>query len=639
MKIKNLIFLILASLLPVYGWCSIQFQLPELSGAYRPMADELYHIISRQAHYRLQQVRIHRGHPDMKLLTPSIHGEHGIRPNTGAILGFSFLYRFGDYEEKTVGISKEELLTEYIIPMINYVTATYESMPTDDGRCWNKQWQSAHWAYSLGKATWYLGEALPEELKAKVCYLVRKEAERFYQSEPPHRIKNDTAAEENAWNSQIFHVASLLMPENPEYPRWQELFRKWVLSSYVTEADVREGKVVDGFNLGTLGGGNIYDDYTLENHDIVHPDYMTAFILSFQTAVDYRMTQREIPSFLLFNIPQIYANLKWFATPDGGMTYPSGQDWGLFRNPDWLINHVYMAAFAHDSDAWHYAKESFECIRLMQKRHDAGNIYSEDETEFPPTQSDIFVYLAQAWQALHFTQAIKDDWKPLRGVRQFKNGKILLNKSDRFIHSLCYGNQIMFLPTLNAPDRVFDASLGSGIGNVWLKGAESPLPVTLKNIDVESEKDAYKVRLTVMHGSQVEATYFIQALPERLEVKEVLKATEDCNLESVQTARFGVLNDSQWIREQGMRTLEYEGQKQTVRALSGKVLEFQTGWLNLDKVKFHISKSGNSRCRYEGTSRYKAGRATDVLTLNFREFSRSVHKGEILSEFAYTISL
>lgn len=87
------------------------------------------------------------------------------------------------------------------------------------------------------------------------------------------------------------------MPENPEYPRWQELFRKWVLSSYVTEADVREGKVVDGFNLGTLGGGNIYDDYTLENHDIVHPDYMTAFILSFQTAVDYRMTQREIPSF------------------------------------------------------------------------------------------------------------------------------------------------------------------------------------------------------------------------------------------------------------------------------------------------------------------------------------------------------
>ena len=42
----------------------------------------------------------------MKLLTASGSGEHTIRPNTSAIEGFAFLYRFGPYDEKLVGVSR-----------------------------------------------------------------------------------------------------------------------------------------------------------------------------------------------------------------------------------------------------------------------------------------------------------------------------------------------------------------------------------------------------------------------------------------------------------------------------------------------------------------------------------------------------
>lgn len=112
------------------------------------------------------------------------------------------------------------------------------------------------------------------------------------------------------------------------------LFSKWVLSSYITSNDLKSDTVISGFKISDFEGANIYDDYTLENHNIVHPDYMCAFILSMQTAVDYKMTGREVPDFLLFNIPQIYDNLEmvffaWMA----GLTYPSWQDWQNIQNP------------------------------------------------------------------------------------------------------------------------------------------------------------------------------------------------------------------------------------------------------------------------------------------------------------------
>ncbi len=237
----------------------------------------------------------------------------------------------------------------------------------------------------MGKAAWYIGDDLPLALKDNICRIVKLEASRFYDVVPPYRVKYDTASEENAWNSQIFHVASLLMPGDPDYSKWQYLFSKWVLSSYITSNDLKSDTVISGFKISDFEGANIYDDYTLENHNIVHPDYMCAFILSMQTAVDYKMTGREVPDFLLFNIPQIYDNLKWFSLPDGGLTYPSWQDWRIFRTPDWLINHVYMAIFAHDKDAFHYAGECLKCIGLMQKRNLAGNIYDEIEYAFPST--------------------------------------------------------------------------------------------------------------------------------------------------------------------------------------------------------------------------------------------------------------
>lgn len=133
-------YLLLLFLMPVYALSMENFSLPVVPANRIQMLDQLYGNICRQAHYLLGKVGEYEHNPAMKLLTKSIHGEHGIRPNTGTIMGFSFLYRFGDYNSKLVGVERSTLLTEYIIPMMNYVVATNDSIPTSDGKSWNQQW-------------------------------------------------------------------------------------------------------------------------------------------------------------------------------------------------------------------------------------------------------------------------------------------------------------------------------------------------------------------------------------------------------------------------------------------------------------------------------------------------------------------
>lgn len=638
MRKKYLLSLLL--FIPAISWGMNVFDLPEVAPQHKDMLLRVYGSICKQANYLIPKVNPYKGNPDMRLLTKSMHHEHGIRPNTGTVLGFSFLYRFGEYDAGLIGVSKEVLRKEYIIPMMNYLVATYDSIPTDDGKCWKGQWQSAHWAYSLGKAAWYMADNLPFQLRNKICHVVKTEAARFYDEEPPYRVKNNTASEENAWNSQIFHIASLLMPEDLDYTRWQDLFRKWVVSSYITADDMTSGIIVDGMNIKEFKGANIHNDYTLENHGIVHPDYMCAFILSLQTAVDYKMTGREVPGFLLYNIRQIYDNLKWFSLPGGGLTYPSWQDWRLFRNPDWFINHIYMSVFAHDQDAFHYAKEAFKCLEQMQGRHEAGNIYAENEYFFPSTQNDLMVYLPQAWQTLHYAQNIVDNYAPKVGVRHFESGKILLNKSEDFLHSLCYGNKIMFLPTVNDNDRVFDSYIRSGIGKVRLKGEQKPLPVSLKDIKIEQTASSYRVLMTITHGDVMEARYDISARQDELEVREMLLALKRCDIDYISTSEFGILNNQLWPQEKGYRTLHYGNQSYCFSSLSGNNMKIKSKRFSIDHIRFRLQKrSRGFFSRYIGAQEYSHARATDILSLNYLDIPCHFSEGQVVSETWYGVKL
>ena len=125
-----------------------------------------------------------------------------------------------------------------------------------------------------GRGAWFLWSDLPDDLRESVRRVVAHEADRIAGSEPPHQLRSDAKAEENAWNSQILSVGVLLSPADVRRAGWEKAHQQWVLSSFLRPADEQNDALVDGRPVREpFTGANLFDDFTLENHNLVHSDY------------------------------------------------------------------------------------------------------------------------------------------------------------------------------------------------------------------------------------------------------------------------------------------------------------------------------------------------------------------------------
>jgi hypothetical protein len=615
------------------------FSVPaKIPPAWKDFSDRIYLSVEKQAHYFLGLVHEWEQDKSLKLLNDSIK-KHEIRPIACTVAGFSFLYRFGNYDQNITGVSRKQLLEDYIIPIMRYMIRTHLTgdLNTDEGKKWGNAWQSVHWTCRLAKGAWWIWDSLPVDVQEGIRKVVRFELERFYNLEPPARLEHDTASEENAWNSQIFQVAILLMPNDKDVPLWKELLKKWVISSYIRPSDIKSDRIIDGIQLSSFKGANLYDDYTLENHRIVHPDYMGSFIQTAQLALDYVMRNKKVPDFVFFNTREIYENLKWFALPDGGLNYPSGQDWPIYGNPDWLFHHCILASFLHDPDAPELARRVLDCTEKMQKRNPEGNVYTKEENVSLTPHTDIFYYSALSWLTMYYMDEVPDHFIEKTDIKTFDSGKIIVNRTPNAIHSLSWGAKIMFQSVANQLDRIFDSDMRNGIGYVILKDHSKALPVTLgDDFQLKTGKKKFKAEFSVNHGNEITAYYRIKSCPDRLEVSEKLVANMDIETETIATSCFGVLNNKDWVYEKGQRTiLTDKGQYNFLSGQENKKV-FRSKNIRIDgSLLFH---SGNyMNAIYESETAYKRCRITDHLVLNHLTGIRTWKKGEIISTVDYAI--
>lgn len=618
-----------------------RFTLPSIrSNKWEDFSEKIYISIEKQARFLLRNVHNWEKDKNLKLLTDSQVGENGIRPNTGSVAGFAFLYHFGNYDQSITGISRKQLLNDIIIPMMRYLVRTHltGNLTPSDGKQWGNAWQSAHWTHELAKGAWWIWDDLPKDIQEGVRNIVKYEASRFYKIEPPYRLRYNTASEENAWNSQIFHAALLLMPEDKDVPLWKKLLKIWIISSYIRPADLKSDVIIDSIKLSSFKGANIYDDYTLENHGIVHLDYLGCFILTFQFALDYTMQNRQTPDYIFFNIKEIYENLKWFVMPDGGFIYPSGQDWQIYCNPDWLIHHCLAAAFLHDPDAPELARRVLECTEKMQQRNPEGNVYTKEENPVITANTDLFFYSALSWLTMSFMSNTQDDYTEKKGTKIFESGKIVINRTPTSIHSLSWGSKIMFQSIAKKYDRVFDSDMYNGIGYIVLNGESDVLPITLgKDFKIQIKNRQFKAKYSVNHGSNIVAFYKIRSCNKWIEVSEKLVAIMSVSTQTIATSCFGILNNTNWIYEKGLRTISNDkGNMYNFSSGQGYSERLNSKELILDDtVLFHSNKTMESS--YKSASQYKHSRITDHLILNHLNGERTWEKGQVISQTDYKI--
>lgn len=621
----------------------MRWSLPKLADpAPQDRADRIYLSTQRLARHLLASVHPWSEAPSLMLATESRSDENHVRPNTGIVCGLAFLYRFGPYDERVVGMSRERLLHERILPMTRYLVETHVTgrRPTGDSKPWGEHWQSAHWARSLGRAAWFLDTDLPEELAASVRRVVAHEADRIAAMQPPAQVRADTKAEENAWNSGVLSAAVLLMPGDARRSTWETQFHTWALSSFLRAADKNAMTLVDGRPISEqFTGANIYDDFTLENHRIVHPDYMTAFSLLLCSSLDYAMTGRPAPEALLYNVPGIYENLKWFALPDGGFVYPSGQDWTLFRNPDWLFPHVAMAVFGRDPEAWELADRSLRALEAMQGRSPSGQIFADGENFFASAEADKLYMQGVAWLSLHFAKSLAQGNPQRIGVRHLASAKILIHRTPAAVHTVSWGTGVMAQCVPYRLDRIVSPHLRSGVGAVRLADGKEPLAVKPRDVLVQPASDGFVTELVVDHGDgkiRAHLTYTSRK-DGTFTVRERLTASNDVRTADIATGLVGILNNRQWIHERGLRVITIDGRDNEVSACSGKTFGAEAvRAITVDGV-LRISSPQPLRISYRGASKPERGRATDELILNHLSGERNWRAGETISEYEVTM--
>lgn len=624
----------------------LPLNLPENNDpAVRAAQERVYRVVERQARYLLGTVHPWDRDPALKLLTDSRSGEHHIRPNTGAVQGFCFLRRFGPYDERITGVSRDALLADTILPMMRYLVETHltGSRTTGDGKAWGDAWQSAHWAQMLGRGAWWVWDDLPDELRAGIRRVVAHEADRIAATKPPHQLRRDTKAEENAWNAQILSVALLLLPDDARRTTWETAFQRWVLSSFLRPADATNETVVDGRPVkDQFTGANVFDDFTLENHDLIHPDYMACFGLSLRCAADFAMTGRKPPEALLFNVAGLYENITWMLLPDGGSVYPNGQDWELFRMPGAVGMHVLMSVYAGDPRGWPLALRTLDVVEKMQARPGCGDaIFHPGEYFFPSTQTDALSGYARTWLNLTFLREEPAGVSPQRtGVRRLDNACIVINRTPVAIHTLSWGAKVMAQCVPLRHDRIVSPDQRSGIGQITLQGENKPLPFKLRDAQVQSDETGFSATLVIEHGDGRIASHLsIRSLADGTwKLGERLVALTDVATADIATGLIGILNNPTWVYERGRRDVSIDGVKTEVVAQSGKTITDNDATEIVIDDALVVRSREPLRVRYAAATAPDRGRATDRLYLNAISGRKDWKAGEVISGYDVTVT-
>jgi len=281
------------------------------------------------------QVRAVPEQPDWRYLGLPLHTEDDVRPTAYAAMVLGFLAKYQPPEARADERDRESWCAAGI-GLLRYLTASHVSGGGTcvNGKPWGNQWQSAMWARAVGLAGWFLWDELDPDLQTAVARLVECEADRFLQQSPKSSLRDDTGAEENAWNALITSLACNLMPEHPRAAAWEEASLRYLYNTFSVAADARNTTPGDGGKpiKDWVTTVNSHDDFTVENHRLVHMGYLKNTVSELQeNTLPWLIRGREVPAACLHHANDVFGVLVSCMAWDGGPVYFAGTDWKTYH--------------------------------------------------------------------------------------------------------------------------------------------------------------------------------------------------------------------------------------------------------------------------------------------------------------------
>ena len=321
--------------------------------------------------------------------------EAGVRTNADLSMICAFLVKYGK-EKVTLpsGVSwndlktmaKKSLAWAYGTHKANKLRTTTNNAHWGSTSNLDKVWESSLWAMSVAYSAYFQWEELSQTQKNYVEKLLKAECNYELERDIPTGYAGDTKAEENGWEADILAATLGLFPNDALAPKWFERLREFAINSYSHSSDATNTTVIDEwYDNKTVAdlykGQNLYDDYSLQNHNLFHTSYQNVVMQELgEAALALKMFQQGIygtekwkTNALMHNNQEVQDNiLNWLALADGELAMPNGNDWSLFLY-DQITSYSTQACFQSDPHALMLENMAYKYIKARQKTTSDGS--------------------------------------------------------------------------------------------------------------------------------------------------------------------------------------------------------------------------------------------------------------------------
>ncbi len=314
--------------------------------------------------------------------------ERGVRPNADLSMICAFLVKYakgkvllpeGVTWRDVEDMAMQSLVFAYSTHKANRLKVCrgnnyWGSTGKDDG-----VWESSLWAMSVAYSAYFQWDKLSDTQRGYIHALLKAECDYELERTIPTGYASDSKAEENGWEADVLAATLGLFPDDELAPQWFARLREFAINSYSHHADATDKTVIDPeYDNTTVAdlyrGKNLYDDYTLQNHNLFHTSYQNVVMQELgEAALALKMFQigttgveKWKTNALMHNNQEVMDEvLNWLALADGELAMPNGNDWSLFLF-DQITSYTTMACFLRDANALMLENMAYKYIKARQ---------------------------------------------------------------------------------------------------------------------------------------------------------------------------------------------------------------------------------------------------------------------------------
>ena len=321
--------------------------------------------------------------------------ERGVRPNADLSMVCAFLVKYAKgrvvLPEGVTWTDVEDMAMQSLV----FAYSTHKANRLKvcrGGNYWGSTgkddcvWESSLWAMSVAYSAYFQWDRLSEEQRGYIYALLRAECNYEFERSIPTGYDADSKAEENGWEADVLAATLGLFPDDEMAPQWFARLREFAINSYSHVSDATDTTVIDPeYDATTVAdlyrGPNLYDDYTLQNHDLFHTSYQNVVMQELgEAALALRMFQQGVSggvrwqtNALMHHNREVMSEvLNWLALADGELAMPNGTDWSLFLF-DQITSYATMACFMRDADALMLENMAYKYIKARQRTTPDGS--------------------------------------------------------------------------------------------------------------------------------------------------------------------------------------------------------------------------------------------------------------------------